>query len=525
MECSCIRYTDLPHTSRLFADLVYNPERLRPFYPHIAGDPGIYEAIAGEIRFAPDRRAALVAALRQQNGDSESLELLAREGTVAVVTGQQAALFSGPAYTIYKALTAVKLTRDLAARGIPAVPVFWLATEDHDFEEVNHCWVFDREHRPLKLQIEGSPASSEPVGQFVLTAPPTAELRRALDGLPFGDEVCTLAEEAYRPGTTMGEGFSALLKRLLARYGLLYLDPMSPAMRELAAPAIRTALGQAPELIAAVLERNRELTAAGYHAQVNVEDHTSLVFLLENGRRYTLRRHGRDYQLNGRRFTTEELMDRAAELSPNALLRPVVQDSMLPTLAYIGGPAELAYLAQSEVIYRSVLGRMPAALPRSGFTLIDQRGRKLMARYRLTLADCERGEDFVRERIASQLIPAAVGEALARTKATVEQAADRLASELSGFDASLAAALEKSRKKMVYQIAKMERKIARETMARDARVTRDAAYLSNVVYPHRHLQERLYSILPFLAEHGTGLIDELYGSLNLACPDHQLAVV
>jgi bacillithiol biosynthesis cysteine-adding enzyme BshC len=525
MECSCIRYTDLPHTSKLFADLVYNPERVRAFYSHIAGDPGIYEAIAGEIRFPPERRAALVAALRQQNGDSESLELLAREGTVAVVTGQQVGLFSGPAYTIYKALTAVKLTRDLAERGIAAVPVFWLATEDHDFGEVNHGWVFDAEHRLVKLEIDGSPASSQPVGQFVLTAPPTAELRRALGGLPFGDEVSALVEEAYRPGRTLGEGFSALLKRLLAQYGLLHLDPISPAMRELAAPAIRTALSQAPELTAALLERNRELTAAGYHAQVHVEDHTSLVFLLENGRRHTLRRHGRDYQLNGRHFTTEELMDRAADLSPNALLRPVVQDSMLPTLAYIGGPAELAYLAQSAVIYRSILGRMPAALPRSGFTLLDQRGRKLMARYGLTLADCERGEDFLRERMAAQLIPPALGETLTRTKATVEEAADRLGRELAGFDASLAAALDKSRKKMVYQIAKMERKIGRETMARDARVARDAAYLSNLVYPQRHLQERLYSILPFLAEHGMGLIDELYGCLSLGCPDHQLAVV
>ena len=344
-------------------------------------------------------------------------------------------------------------------------------------------------------------------------------------GLPFGEEVSALVADAYQPGRTLGEGFSALLKRLLAQFGLLHLDPIAPAMRELAAPAIRSALAGAPELTAAVLERNRELTAAGYHAQVHVEDHTSLVFLLENGRRYTLRRHGRDYQLNGRRFTTEELMDRAADLSPNALLRPVVQDSMLPTLAYIGGPAELAYLAQSEVIYRSILGRMPAALPRSGFTLLDQRGRKLMTRYRLTLADCERGEDFVRERMGVQLIPPALGQTLARTKATVEEAAGRLGRQLAEFDASLATALEKSRNKMVYQIAKMERKIGRETMARDERVARDAAYLSNLVYPQRNMQERLYSILPFLAKHGTGLIDELYGSLSLGCPDHQLAVV
>jgi bacillithiol biosynthesis cysteine-adding enzyme BshC len=522
MNCTCVRYTELPHTSNLFADFTYHPDRVRAFYPHIAGD---FESIVREMRFPPERRAALVAALRQENGDSPALEQLSREGTVAVVTGQQVGLFSGPAYTIYKALTAVKLARSLAERGIPAVPVFWLATEDHDFAEVNHCWVFDAEHHPIKLEKPHSPATSQPVGQFVLSSPPITELRAALATLPFGDEISALVEETYRPGRTMGQAFSALLKRLLAPYGLLHVDPMSPAMRELAAPAIRSALEAAPDLTAAVLERNRALEAAGYHAQVHVEDQTSLVFLLENDRRYTLRRYGRDYLQNGRRFSTEELMERAASLSPNALLRPVVQDSMLPTVAYIGGPAELAYLAQSAVIYRAILGRMPAALHRAGFTLVDQRSRKLMQRYALGLGDCVHGDEAVRDRIAARLIPPAISGTLEQTKTSVEQAVDRLIRHLSGFDASLAAGLGKSRRKMLYQLAKMERKIGRETMARDARVARDAAYLSGLVYPQRHLQERLYSILPFLAKHGTGLIDDLYECLNLDCPDHQLAVI
>src|SRR5581483_1155226 len=119
MECNCIRHTEFPHTSRLFADLIYNPDRVRAFYPHIPADPGVYEAIAREIDFSPQRRAALVSALREQNRPSPSLDLLARDGTVAVVTGQQVGLFSGPAYTIYKALTAVKLTHELSERGIP----------------------------------------------------------------------------------------------------------------------------------------------------------------------------------------------------------------------------------------------------------------------------------------------------------------------------------------------------------------------------------------------------------------------
>src|SRR5215472_1981805 len=140
---------------------------------------------------------------------------------------------------------------------------------------------------------------------------------------------------------------------------------MLPAFRELAAPALRKAVDAAPDLTARVLQRNRDLADAGYHAQVHVEEQTSFVFLLEKGKRLALRRHGADYVLNSRRLTTSDLAAQAASLSPNALLRPVVQDSMLPTVAYIGGPAELAYLAQSEAIYRTILGRMPLAIPRT----------------------------------------------------------------------------------------------------------------------------------------------------------------
>src|SRR5579885_755913 len=525
MECTCIRYTDLPHSSRLFTDLIYHPDRVSAFYPHPPAEPSSYAAAARAIDFPAGRRAALVAALRTRNENVPALDRLAQPGTVAVVTGQQVGLFSGPAYTIYKALTAAALARQLTERGIPAVPVFWLATEDHDFAEAGHCWVFDPQQRPRKLELEGSASSSQPVGHVRLLTPPVRELREALEGLPFAEETCALVDETYVAGRTMGEAFGDLLQRLLADYGLLQVDPLAPEIRSLAAPAIRRALEAAPELTPAVMERSRDLVAAGYHAQVHVEAHTSLVFLLENDRRLTLRRHGRDYTLNGRRFSTEELLDRAEELSPNALLRPVVQDSILPTVAYIGGPAELAYLAQARVIYDAILGRMPVALHRAGFTLLDQRGHKLLTRYGLSPADCFHPEDTLRERIAGRLIPPALRGTIDETRTAVGHALDRLAAGVTGFGASLAAARTKSRRKIEYQIGKMERKIGRESMLRDGRAARDAVWLHGLIYPQRHLQERLYSILPFLAKHGPDLIADVYQKVRLDCPDHQLLIV
>jgi bacillithiol biosynthesis cysteine-adding enzyme BshC len=524
MHCSCVRHTELPHTSLLFADVLYHPDRTAGFYSFPYRTLEEYRASAQSIHLPAERRAALIDALRENHPSSAALELLARPGTVAVVTGQQVGLFSGPSYTVYKALHAVKLARWLTQNGLPAVPMFWLATEDHDFAEVNHTWVFDPSHDPVKLEMHRS-ASAQPVGGVTLAAPPLRELRSALHGFPFGEEVVDLVEETYRAGSTMGKAFGELLGRLLGAYDILQVDPMLPAFRRLAAPALRAAVEAAPDLTTALLERNRQLKEAGYHAQVHVEPQTSLVFLLENGKRLALRRHEREYVLNGRRFSSEELMERAADLSPNALLRPVVQDFMLPTVAYIGGPAENAYLAQSEILYRAILGRMPVAVPRTGFTILDQRTKKLMDRYSLSLPDFFHGEDVLRERMAARLIPPTLHTALHETSSAVDGAINRLRRELASFDPTLALALDRSGRKIRYQFEKMQRKAGREAMRRDARAARDSAYIYNLIYPERHLQERLYSFLPFLAKHGFELLDSVYEAIQLECLDHRLMVV
>lgn len=522
MECTCIRHTEMPHTTRLFADFVYHFDRVSALYRH---PPAAFAEAAAEIQFPAERRAALVSALRLHNGDSPSLSLLAQPGTVAVVTGQQVGLFSGPAYTIYKALTAAKLARQLTAAGRPAVPVFWLATEDHDFAEISRAWIFNPAHEPLPLEALGAAASGGPVGEIPLGQPPLEALRRGLADFPFAADVLPLVESAYSDGENFGSAFRRLLQRLLSSYGLLFLDPLLPAIRELAAPTLRAALNQAPQLTASLLERNRQLAEAGYHAQVHVEPQTPLFFLLENGQRVALKPNGRDYLAGARRVSPEELLDRPTHLSPNALLRPAVQDALLPTVAYIGGPAELAYLAQSEVVYRAVLGRMPVAAPRAAFTILDQRAAKLMRRYRLTLPGLFHGPDVLRERIAQILIPPPLAESLTEAKASTGQALERLSGDLTAFDPTLATALANSRAKIEFQLAKMEGKIGREAMRRDQRASRDAAFLSNLLYPHRHLQERFYSILPFLAKHGLDLLDTLYENVHLECPDHRILAI
>ncbi len=220
------------------------------------------------------------------------------------------------------------------------------------------------------------------------------------------------------------------------------------------------------------------------------------------------------------------MIDRAEQLSPNALLRPVVQDYVLPTVAYVGGPAELAYMAQSQVLYRELLGRMPVMVSRGGFTLLDARTAKLMDRYKLALPSFFQGEDGVRDAIAQTLVPPALTQQFNLVRDTVSHSIEGLRDELMAFDGTLAASTNKSLAKIKHQLSKIASKAARETLNRNQRAAADAAYMSGLIFPDKHLQERYYSILPFMAKHGVSeLMDTLYEHVRLECPDHQVLVV
>ncbi len=526
MESRCVRHTELPHTTSLFADFLYHFDRVAPFYPFPPLDWESYRSAAAAIRYPAERRAALVAALRELNGESPALEQLARPETVVVATGQQVGLCSGPAYTAYKALTALKLARHLTARGVRAVPVFWMATEDHDLGEVNHCWIFDTAGRPVRIEAAAAASAHTPAGRVVLPQAVAPALRDPLAAFPHGGEVVELIEESYVPGRTFAAAFAHLLRRLFGTRGLLVLDPLHPAFRALAAPLLREAVHHAGQLAERLAARNLSLEAAGYHVQVRAEPDTSLVFLLEDGKRRPLRRNEGSYVMpGGETVSAPELAAQAEKLSPNALLRPVVQDYILPTVACVAGPAELAYLAQSQVLYEALLGRAPVFVHRASFTLLDPRGDKLMTRYGLGLTDLFAGETMLHDRIARMLTPPDLKDRMAAARERIAQEIEHVREELRRFDPTLDEAMERSGRKILYQLSKIERKTAREALRRDARALRDAEYLHNLVYPHKHLQERFYSILPFLAQRGLGALEHIYESVRLDCPDHQVLVL
>jgi uncharacterized protein YllA (UPF0747 family) len=277
-----------------------------------------------------------------------------------------------------------------------------------------------------------------------------------------------------------------------------------------------------PELLAALRARNGRIAAAGYHTQVHVDSDSSLFFLLKDGRRWPLRWKDGRFSAKEASYTPSELAALASRLSPNALLRPVMQDYLLPSASYVAGPSETAYFAQSAVLYEKLLGRMPVIYPRNSFTLLDARAGKLLERYQLRIPDLFGHRENVKSMLAARLVPPALGDQIKAAQTSVSQSLARLQGGLLHFDPTLEAAARKSAAKIAYQFAKLERKVGYETMRRDERAAKDADYLLNLVYPQRHLQERFYSILPFLAKHGLDLPRQLLGQIQLSCPDHML---
>lgn len=525
MEPLCVRQTSIPGTTKLFGDFLYHFDKVSPFYHGHFSDAAAWHGAAKAIDYPEERRKRLVQALREQNGDSDSLRKLERPGTVAVVTGQQVGLFSGPAYSIFKAITAVKLARQLETQGIPAVPVFWLATEDHDLAEINHAWVFDEQAGIKKVALADSLATGGPVGEIKLKSVPIAELRSALGKLPFAEDVVLRLEAAYQPGNTLGGAFRTFLQEVLKDFGLLYLDPLVPAIREIAAPFLGDAVCRIPEMVGALSRRNKELTEAGYHAQVHIESDASLLFVIRDGKRVALRYKDGQIVARDRTYTEKELKENSSQLSPNALLRPVMQDYLLPTIGYVGGPSEVAYMAQAEVLYSALLGRMPIIFPRNSYTLLDAKTAKLLQKYQLSVPSLLGPPEQIENRIAAMLVPSELSEEFKAVRSVVDVSVGKLRTRLAALDPTLERAAYKSTAKIRYQLEKLSRKAAREGMRRDEQAKRSATYLTNFVYPHRHLQERFYSIVPFLAKHGMNLPQQLLEQAQLVCPDHIVRTV
>jgi bacillithiol biosynthesis cysteine-adding enzyme BshC len=519
MECQCLAPGEVPHTTRLYSAYLENDERVRQFFVH----PPAWEAIAtaaSAAQIAPQTRSEVVAALRDQNRGfgvdasvESNLDRLAA-GSAAIVTGQQVGLFTGPAYSLYKALTAIRVAREMTARGTSAVPVFWLASEDHDLEEVNHC-LWPSADGLKRFALSGQGGEGRRVGDIALGVGIEALVAAATEILagPSSAVVAEALSAAYRAAETYSGAFGKLLARLFAGRGLVLLDPLDIRLQRLATPIYRQALDQNEEIIGGLMTRGKALENAGYHAQVKVTERGTLLFAQVAGRRLPLRVKNGSFTAGEAAFSAADL-EQALEAAPgffsaSVLLRPVVQDSLLPTAAYVAGPSELAYYAQASVVYSKLLGRMPVILPRAGFTLVEPEVGRLLRKYRLTVRDVLRGRQHLRARLERESVPRALDRQFSTGEKNLRRLLMRMRRPLKQLDPTLLGALGTAERKMLFQFDKLRGKTGRAGEERVALLDAREMTLRDALFPHRGMQERTHCLVPYLARHGMDLLDQL----------------
>jgi bacillithiol biosynthesis cysteine-adding enzyme BshC len=531
MECYPISI--LPHSSKLFLDYAEGREPLLPFFPSSPYSTGW---MLRRSEMSSGAREAIASILEAQNlelgaGEKVLANLAAlRRGANAVVTGQQVTLLGGPLYTLLKAATAVRKAQDARAAGQPHVPIFWLATEDHDLDEADHV-TFASRHELHALKLKMPERAASPVGGLTLPE----DILRVLDeagGLLEPGATMDALREFYQPGVSFASAFARFISRTFAEHGLIVLDASSRECHALGAEVLRAAITSAEELQAALLERDKLLAERGYHSQVMVTAQSGLLFLVdsETGARLPLKRAG-DGWLAGKKAYSEaallEILENEPErLSPNALLRPVFQDAILPTAAYIGGPAEIAYFAQSQVLYERILGRTTPVLPRLSATLVEPAVAALMAQHELSLTDVvsQRPEELA-VRLAARAMPLENKRKLAAAGNALDAELSALTGYLHSLDAGLGRSAEVAASKMRYQMNRLRRLSANYQLQREASLRRHADALALALFPDGHLQERLIGAAWFLSRHGEGLASLLVEHAAQECPGHKAIFV
>lgn len=537
---SDLPFAQIPAQSRLFLEYQTDPLSLKRFYPNAVASPSDIARFAPEVlaNYKTDR-TALCDALTEINNKAgagektlANIELLRQSTTVAVLTGQQAGLFTGPLYTIYKAMSAIKLAHELRLQGTTAVPVFWAATEDHDLEEVSRTYLLANDGGLIESDyVADDRFNGLPVGDVKLDDSVFRlidEIFSELSDTAFSADLKTQLMDAWKAGSGFGEAFIKSLAKVFADLGLIFIDPMHSEIKQLASPIYVSAIERADEMVSAIRDRDRVLVAEGFHSQVLVEeDYFPLFWHDDEGKRRSLRKTGDGvYRTKETRLelTRDDLIEFAANepqrLSPGVMLRPVVQDYLLPTVCYFGGAAEIAYFAQNSEAYRVLERPVTPIHHRQSFTIVEHKHRRVLDKFGLELSDLFAGIEEVSLDIAQASSEASRSFDEAEEKINAEL--DRIASQVTEIDATVAANFAKRRRKMIYHIGATRKKTLLAQMRNDEVASRQLAGLFTSLLPNGGLQERSLNVFTFLNKFGPNFIDWLYEAIDLEDKDHRI---
>ncbi len=441
------------------------------------------------------------------NATGEAGERLARSASgkgIVVTSGQQPGLFGGPVYTLSKALTALALANEIEKlTGIPTAPVFWAATDDTDFREASKTVI------------------AIPGGARELTMEPAAPIGVTMSEMPLGDvshlisellaaggsganpELIPLVKRSYTTSSTVGDSYVALLRELFAPLGIAVLDASHDAVRRQSAPLLKRALERGDEIANAVSANNAAIEKNGHSLQVQDVAGLSLVFEnTSSGRKRIPRKRGVRHVAPG------------ADLGPNVLLRPIVERQILPTVAYAGGPAEIAYFAQLSPIADTLEVARPLIVPRWSCTIVEPHVRKILDELGVGIAEF-RDPHAVETKVAREKLPGDLQKEISAFRAAIDERAASLSSGVKGEPPLVGkSVVEGLRHNLAHRVDRFERRVVAASKRRHSDLMRDAATARGSLFPLGRPQERALSFVPFLVRYGNKLLEEMLAAAS-----------
>ncbi len=492
------------------------------FYSGSWQDPKAYRALLDSVdaRFDSEARRRALTALRvPESVDQERLDRWVEERGVIVTTGQQPGLFGGPLYSLYKGVSAVRLAEHLETLlGRPVLSVFWVASEDHDWDEADHTYVIDTENELVRLQV-----------------PDPGHAHRALHRIPLGEEIVDVVEqavrtvpatdfsapfvdqlrEAYKPGATLADGFAGVLSGLLAPLGVCFADAASPVVKELSGPVLLEELARAEAHEALLREDANRLESSGYPPQVPILDGAVNLFLEGPGGRERIYRNGKDFELRRSResVSAEAVRERAESdplaLSPNVLLRPVVESTIFPVVSYVAGPGEAAYYAQIKRLFQAHGLMMPVIYPRHAVTVVEAKVRKRLDKFGLDLERLQRPLHEIMSDMAREEVPDAVRQALGELKGAVTRGSADLLEAATRIDPTLKGPVTNARNSALSAFQAAERKIIQSVKRENEVAASQLEVAQRHLFPDGQPQERILAPLYYLVRYGSDFVESL----------------
>jgi bacillithiol biosynthesis cysteine-adding enzyme BshC len=547
-DSNWIPYTALPTSeggfSKLFVDYVTDFSKTQRFYETDFRFPQQFPKHFQRFLENYQNREAIASIILDQNrrfGVSErGLEharLLSEHNTFAVVTGQQVGILAGPLYTIYKTITAIKLARllgDLYPQH-KFVPIFWLEGEDHDFEEVNKVGLLNADHEPVSAEylVKGKPVTKNlgAVGEICFDEfleKFFEDLQRVLPNSEFKKSVLDTLSQAYKPGVSFSQGFVSLLNIFFGEDGLVFVNPNDRRIKRFLSPVFEKEIQEFPKVSQLIIQQSAELEGQ-YHAQIKTK--ALNLFYFSKGGRYLIEPRENDFSLRGTRqfITRDELLRTAVEqpelLSPNVALRPICQDTILPTLAYVAGPSEVAYFAQLKPVYAHFGKTMPIIYPRASVTLVESRTEKVLEKYQLDLIEFYGNYQRVNNKVVDMVSEVKIDEMFNDAQSRIHDVLEEMRFGLNYIDATLLGALDNTRTKMDTYLGTLKERTVAAQFRRHEIALKQVHRVANTIFPHGNFQERELNISYFLNKHGLPLIEQLKNDVAVDQFKHQLITI